>query len=84
MHDGCATACVEDAPFGYVGIFRSHVNVGFFQGSTLHDPARLLEGTGKLMRHVKLRPQAPVDESALRALIEHAYNDVVAKLARYR
>jgi hypothetical protein len=84
MHDGYATVCVEDAPFGYVGIFKSHVNVGFFQGSTLHDPARLLEGTGKLMRHVKLRPNKPVDEAALRALIEHAYNDIVAKLARYQ
>jgi hypothetical protein len=30
MHDGYATVCVEDAPFGYVGIFKSHVNVGFF------------------------------------------------------
>lgn len=84
MHDGYATVCVEDAPFGYVGIFSAHVNVGFFQGSTLRDPARLLEGTGKLMRHVKLRPGKPVDEAALRALIEHAYDDIVAKLARHR
>jgi len=84
MHDGLATACVKDAPFGYVGIFKSHVNVGFFQGSTLHDPARLLEGSGKLMRQVKLKPNKPIDEVALRALIERAYNDTVANLARYQ
>jgi hypothetical protein len=56
MHDGYATACVGDAPFAYVGVFKDHVNVGFFNGATLADPARLLEGTGKRMRHVKLKP----------------------------
>ena len=30
MHDGCPVACVQDAPFGYVNAFKSHVNVGFF------------------------------------------------------
>src|SRR3954454_22776890 len=56
MHDGCPVACVDDAPFGYVNIFRAHVNVGFFNGALLHDPAGLLLGTGKRMRHVKLLP----------------------------
>src|SRR5262245_11828754 len=53
MHDGCPVACVEDAPFGYVNVFKKHVNVGFFHGVVLEDPAGLLEGTGKNMRHVK-------------------------------
>jgi len=73
MHDGCATACVGDAPFGYVGIFKAHVNVGFFCGSVLQDPARLLEGTGQNMRHVKLRPGSKVDSEALKALINGAF-----------
>ena len=30
MHDGCPVACVRDAPFGYVNVFKAHVNVGFF------------------------------------------------------
>jgi hypothetical protein len=55
LHDGHPTACVEDAAFGYVNAFTSHVNVGFFLGASLDDPAGLLEGTGKRMRHVKLR-----------------------------
>src|SRR5512144_2554780 len=54
MHDGCPTACVDDAAFGYVNAYRDHVNVGFFFGSSLPDPARLLEGTGRNGRHVKL------------------------------
>jgi hypothetical protein len=84
MHDGYATVCVEDAPFGYVGIFEAHVNVGFFQGATLPDPMGLLEGTGKRMRHVKLKPDSTVPESALRALIASAYLDIVEKVQAHK
>ncbi len=73
MHDGCPTACVDDAPFGYVNVFTAHVNVGFFHGADLGDPAGLLEGRGRRMRHVKLRPGSEVDPGALGALIEAAY-----------
>lgn len=73
LHDGCPVACLGDVPFGYVDAFRSHVNVGFFQGAVLPDPARLLQGTGKSMRHVKLRPVEAIDAAALRRLIDAAY-----------
>ena len=76
MHDGCPVACVGDAPFGYVNVFTAHVNVGFFQGAALKDPARLLQGTGKFMRHVKLRPGAAPNDAALGRLIEAAYWDM--------
>ncbi len=55
LHDGCPVACLGDVPFGYVNVFKAHMNVGFFQGAGLRDPEGLLEGTGKFMRHVKLR-----------------------------
>jgi hypothetical protein len=42
LHDGCPVACLGDAPFGYVNVFTSHVNVGFFHGAALSDPVRLL------------------------------------------
>jgi len=80
LHDGHPTACVRDAAFGYVNAFTSHVNVGFFKGAELPDPAGLLQGTGKSMRHVKLRPGEPVDENALRALIAAAWADMDARL----
>ena len=73
LHDGHPTACVGDAAFGYVNAFTAHVNVGFFLGAHLADPARLLEGTGKNMRHVKLRPGSDIDRQALAALIRAAY-----------
>jgi hypothetical protein len=76
MHDGCPVACVGDVALGYVNVFKSHVNVGFFCGADLDDPADLLEGTGKRMRHVKLRPGVEPDAVALRQLIEDAYADI--------
>ncbi|HTZ31916.1 MAG TPA: DUF1801 domain-containing protein [Methylomirabilota bacterium] len=80
LHDGCPTACLGDAPFGYVNVFTSHVNVGFFHGSSLLDPARLLEGSGKRMRHVKLKPGVPANGAALRQLIEAAYADIKSRI----
>jgi hypothetical protein len=76
LHDGHPTACVGDAAFGYVNAFRAHVNVGFFFGAMLDDPGGLLEGTGKRMRHVKLRPAQHVNAVALRELIAAAYRDI--------
>jgi hypothetical protein len=73
MHDGFPTVCVEDAPFAYVSIFKAHANVGFYYGAELNDPARLLEGNGKRMRHVKLKPGHAVDAAALAALVDDAY-----------
>ena len=80
MHDGCPVACVGEAPFGYVNIFRAHVNVGFFNGAALPDPAGLLKGTGKRMRHVKLMPYTDANTAALAALIAAAYLDIKAQL----
>ena len=82
MHDGCPTACVDDAAFGYVNAFRDHVKVGFFFGALLKDPARLLEGTGKRGRHVKLRPGREVDSEALTQLVAAAYLDMRARLRK--
>ncbi len=80
MHDGCPTACLGDAAFAYVNVFTSHVNVGFFQGASLRDPAHLLQGSGKFMRHVKLRPGTVVNDEALHRLIESAYEDIKSRV----
>ena len=80
LHDGCPVACLGDAPFGYVNVFTSHVNVGFFHGAVLPDPGRLLQGAGKFMRHVKLRPGATANDAALSRLINAAYSDIKARV----
>jgi len=80
LHDGCPVACLGDAPFGYVNVFTWHVNVGFFHGAALPDPAGLLEGTGKFMRHVKLRPGTTIPTAALARLVHAAYSDIKARV----
>jgi hypothetical protein len=80
MHDGHPVACVEDVPFAYVDVFKSHTNVGFFYGAHLDDPADLLAGTGKNMRHVKLNPEHEPNSAALEKLIHAAYQDLKVRL----
>jgi hypothetical protein len=80
LHDGAPTVCVDSAGFAYVNAFRAHVNVGFFRGADLPDPKGLLQGDGRFMRHVKLRPAEPVNSDALRDLIHTAYADIKRRL----
>ena len=76
LHDGCPVACLGDAPFGYVNVFTSQVNIGFFHGAALPDPNCLLQGSGKFMRHVKLGLGTVTNAAALSGLIEAAYSDI--------
>jgi hypothetical protein len=80
LNDGHPTACVGDAAFGYVNAFSAHVNVGFFHGAALDDPAGLLEGAGKRMRHVKLPWGRQVNAAALSELIAAACRDIRLRL----
>jgi hypothetical protein len=80
LHDGHPTACVADAAFGYVNVFTSHVNIGFFHGASLEDPAQILQGTGRFMRHVKAKPGELPAREPLKALVQAAYADIKAKL----
>ncbi|MGA7106762.1 MAG: DUF1801 domain-containing protein [Terracidiphilus sp.] len=80
LHDGCPVACLGDVPFAYVNVFTAHVNVGFFQGASLRDPAHLLQGSGKFMRHVKLKPGTAIDVASLRKLIESAYSAIKTRV----
>src|ERR1051326_8835492 len=69
LHDGHPIACLGDAPFGYVDVFTSYVNVGFFHGAALPDPASLLQGTGKRMRHVKMKTGTATNAAQLSSLV---------------
>ena len=52
--------------------FSDHVNLQFYLGTSLSDPARRLEGTGKDLRHVKLRHSKDVKDPAVKALVRAA------------
>lgn len=80
LHDYQPTVCVDGAAFAYIDVFKAHMNIGFFQGTELPDPAHLLTGTGKYMRHVKLKPGHAVDTEALTDLIHAAYADLKQRL----
>jgi hypothetical protein len=54
-------------------MYLLRVAIGFFHGAALPDPARLLQGEGRFMRHVKLRSGPFADGLALRELIDKAY-----------
>lgn len=80
FHDGCPVACFGDVPFAYVNVFTAHMNLGFYRGAELRDPKRLLQGSGKSMRHVKLSPGSAIDAEALRGLIEAAYHAIKSRV----
>src|SRR2546425_1159958 len=58
---------------------KAGVNVGFNRGTELPDPAKILEGTGKLHRHVKLKGPADVESPALRAMLDVALDAYKAR-----
>ena len=57
----------------YIMPKASYVNLGFFFGTQLKDPEKLLEGTGKKMRHVKVRSLQEASHPALKQLVMEAY-----------
>jgi len=54
---------------GYIMVGKKHLTFGFARGSELPDPAKLLQGTGKNLRHVKIRDKAQLVDANLRDLI---------------
>jgi hypothetical protein len=58
--------------FCYIAFHKDHVNLGFNQGADLPDPAGLLEGPGKSLRHTKITAQRDLQQPALRTLLEAA------------
>ena len=60
--------------FCYIALLKNHVNLGFYYGGELPDPQQLLEGTGELMRHIKIRSAEQLEDPALRTLVETASN----------
>jgi hypothetical protein len=60
---------------------RAHVNLGFFRGVDLPDPDDRLEGTGKALRHVKIRDEADMADPAIRTLVMGARAERAAALA---
>jgi len=80
FHDNYPIGCVEHSPFAYINVFTSHVNLGFFYGAELPDGSGLLEGTGKRMRHIKMKPGTNLDDQKVLTLIKASYQDIKDRL----
>jgi hypothetical protein len=61
-----------NGPMCFFSIAKHHITFGFLRGTSLPDPAKLLEGTGKNLRHVKVRTVEDLGKPALRKLIQSA------------
>ncbi len=58
--------------FCYISVSKNHINLGFMYGAELPDPERLLDGTGKLLRHVRVTQLEQLTNPALRELVQAA------------
>lgn len=67
--------------FCYIGAYRAHVNLGFYYGAELADPLGLMEGTGKNLRHIKVKNIEKVDQPALRDIIQDSLEERKEALA---
>jgi hypothetical protein len=76
----------SNGPLAYVKPFSRTVNVGFWRGTQLDDPDRLLSGEGELMRHLKLAPGDPIPEAAIGDWVRQAVilNDRLGSPVRRR
>ncbi len=63
------------AGYAYILLHKNWVNLGFYKGAELADPAGLLEGTGKKLRHVKVRSIKDAERTEIRTLIEEALTE---------
>jgi hypothetical protein len=66
--------------YAYIGAQESHVNLGFYRGTSLSDPGKMLEGTGKGLRHVKVRSISIARSAPVMRLLREA----VAERKAYR
>ncbi len=77
------TEHLKDA-FCHVAVYQKHVNLGFNRGTELEDPDQLLQGSGKLIRHVRLGPDVDPDTGPIGDLIDQAINNALRRMTDRR
>jgi len=55
-----------DNDFAYLQKSKNHVTLGFFNFEKINDKENQLEGSGKQMRHIKLKSTNDIDEEKLK------------------
>ncbi|HUB78524.1 MAG TPA: DUF1801 domain-containing protein [Bryobacteraceae bacterium] len=64
--------------FCHIAVYRTHVNLGFNRGAQLHDPNQVLEGSGKMIRHITFHHQEDLNRPYLRRYLQAAIEQVRA------
>jgi hypothetical protein len=68
--------------FCYIAPQKQYVNLGFYYGTLLPDAGSLMEGSGKLLRHIKIRKLDDLKNTAVRSLVEAAHVERVEALSK--
>ena len=56
--------------FCMIPIYNNHLNLGFHKGTLINDPNSLLQGTGKLIRHIPIKTKNDFQNESVKALIQ--------------
>ena len=80
---GATERVIEDG-ICHINVFARHVNLGFARGADLDDPAEVLQGTGKAMRHITLEKLSDLDRPEIRACLRQARKRAGLERRRHR
>jgi len=58
--------------FIHIAVYGKHLNLGFNYGASLDDPQQILEGTGKLIRHIRIESLSQLKQRPIKSLIQAA------------
>jgi len=56
----------------YIGVYKKHINLGFYWGARMDDPEGILEGSGKRLRHIKIKSQADLGTPVIHDYLRRA------------
>lgn len=59
----------------YIGVYTKHINLGFYWGARMGDPESVLEGSGKQLRHIKIKSRADLGTPVIRDYLLRAAPD---------
>lgn len=62
----------DNLAFIYTGVKRDYISIGFFFATSLTDPENLFEGTGKGMRHIKVRSEKDIPAAQVKKWVKEA------------
>jgi hypothetical protein len=68
-----------NGPMIWMKAYPKHVNIGFWRGTEMDDPKKVLQGDGERMRHIKITTVDEIPADALRELVKQAVKLNTAK-----